>query len=102
MAKMIRQGDVLFVPVKALPDGAKLEKTKIVAYGEATGHNHALVADTKSVADVYSLEGQLFALVSGDVSVVHQEHAALPVEEGVYEIRIQREYTPEAVRQVMD
>lgn len=95
---MIRQGDVLFVPVLSIPEGAKHEDTKIVAYGEATGHNHKLVG----VAEVYSLEDQLFATVGEGVQVVHQEHAPLAIEEGIYEIRIQREYTPQGIRQVMD
>ncbi len=45
-ASIIRQGDVLLVPVKSLPIGAKeipLDKGRIVlAYGEVTGHAHAI------------------------------------------------------------
>jgi hypothetical protein len=95
---MIRQGDVLLKKVSSIPEGAKHEETKIVAYGEATGHHHKLVG----VAEVYSLEDQLFATIGEGVQIVHQEHAPLAVEEGIYEIRIQREYTPQGVRQVMD
>jgi len=95
---IIRQGDVLFIPVEEIPQGAQFEETRIVAYGEATGHNHKLIG----TAEVYSLEGQLFAKAGSDVTVVHQEHAPLAIEEGLYEIRIQREYTPQGVRQVMD
>ena len=103
MAKMIRQGDVLFVPVSSLPKGAKKKGTKTVAYGEVTGHHHTMVEqDTCAKAEVYNLEGQLFAKVSGDVVVTHQEHAPLAIDEGLYRIVIQREYTPEAIRNVMD
>jgi hypothetical protein len=36
MSKMIRQGDVLMVPISKIPSGAKLEKgRKTVAWGEA-------------------------------------------------------------------
>ena len=103
MARMIRQGDVLYVPVQKIPEGAKLEDTKTVAYGEVTGHHHTMVElDTKSKALVYTLEDQMFAKVEGDVVITHQEHDQLAVEEGLYEIRIQREYTPEDIRRVLD
>lgn len=99
MAKMVRQGDVLFVPIDKIPAGATLEKDRrVVAEGEATGHYHKLVGE----AEVYSLESMLFTKVAGDVLVVHEEHAPIAVEEGLYEIRIQREYTPDEVRRVLD
>mgnify|MGYP001038820267 CR=1 FL=1 len=100
--KLVRQGDVLFVPIDRLPEGAKLEKgRKTVAYGEVTGHHHDVVA-VKGKAEVFSLEDNLFARVEGDVQVTHQEHDTLAIEEGLYEIRIQQEYTPQAVRRVLD
>lgn len=104
MKNQVRQGDVLFVPIDRIPEGAKLEKgRKTVAHGEATGHHHDVVArDTKSKAEIYSLEDALFVGVEGDVVVTHQEHSTLPVEEGLYEIRIHREYTPEKIRNVLD
>jgi hypothetical protein len=103
MRKQIRQGDVLFVRVDRVPQGAKLEDTKTVAYGEVTGHHHTMVElDTKSKAEVYTLEDQMFAKVLGDVVITHQEHDHLPVAEGIYEIRIQQEYTPEDIRRVLD
>jgi ribosomal protein L16 Arg81 hydroxylase len=103
LGRMVRQGDVLYIPVDRIPDGAKLEDTKTVAYGEVTGHHHTMVElDTKSKAEVYTLEDQMFAKVLGDVVVTHQEHNELVVEEGIYEIRIQREYTPEDIRRVLD
>jgi len=99
--RMIRQGDVLFVPVQQMPDGVKLEDTKTVAYGEVTGHHHTMV-EVDGKAEVYTLEDQMFAKVEGDVVITHQEHNQLVVEEGIYEIRIQREYTPEDIRRVLD
>ncbi len=102
MSKLIRQGDVLFVPITEIPQEARVEKGRItVAYGEQTGHHHDLVAVDGKV-DIYALEDQLFANVQGDVQVTHQEHNALAVEEGLYEIRIQNEYTPQEVRRVLD
>lgn len=99
--KQFRQGDVFFYPIEKLPEGVKLEDTKTVAYGEVTGHHHTF-AEVDGIAKVYSLEDQLFAQVQGDVSITHQEHDAIAVEEGLYEIRIQQEYTPQEIRRVMD
>lgn len=100
---MIRQGDVLLIPTSKIPEGAKLEKNrKTVAYGEVTGHHHDLVAPVQTDVEVYALEDQLFAKVGSDVQITHQEHAALAVDEGLYEIRIQQEYTPQEVRRVLD
>ena len=95
---LVRQGDVLFVPINKIPEEAVLEKTRTVAYGEVTGHSHDLVG----VAEVYSLGDQLFALVGGATKVVHQEHDTIAVEKGLYEIRIQREYIPQSSRRVLD
>jgi len=36
------------------------------------------------------------------VALTHQEHATIMVPPGVYERRIQREYSPEAIRNVAD
>jgi len=104
MGEQVRQGDVFFYPIEKLPEGAVFEKgRRIVAEGEATGHHHKLVeVDTESRAEIYSLGEQLFAKVQGDVIVSHQEHPALAVDEGLYQIRIEREYTPEEVRRVLD
>jgi hypothetical protein len=100
LGKMVRQGDVLLIPTSKIPDGAKLEKKrKTVAYGEVTGHHHDLVGTD---VGIYALEDQLFAKVGSDVQITHQEHAALAVDEGLYEIRIQQEYTPQEVRRVLD
>lgn len=100
MGQLIRQGDVLLVPVHRIPEGAKLEKKrKTVAYGEVTGHHHDLVG---TEVEIYALEDQLFAKVGQDVQITHQEHSALAVDEGLYEIRIQQEYTPQEVRRVLD
>jgi hypothetical protein len=101
MSKMVRQGDVLFVPIERLPEGIKLEQTKTVAYGEQTGHHHTLV-EVDGKARVFSLENNLFTKVEGDVVITHQEHQELPIAPGLYEIRIQQEYTPEEVRRVLD
>ena len=104
MGEQVRQGDVFFAPIEKLPKGVVLEKgRRIVAEGDATGHHHKLAEiDTDSRAEIFSLEDELFVKVQGSVVVNHQEHSTLAVDEGLYQIRIEREYTPEEVRRVLD
>lgn len=102
MKKMqFRQGDVLIRRVSALPEGeAKKRENGVIAYGEVTGHSHAVDVER---AEVLEIERGVFLRVGPEgVSLVHQEHAPIFLPEGNYEATIQREYTPEAIRNVAD
>lgn len=107
--QLYRQGDVLFISRSSIPDAGKVRANGTVAYGEVTGHSHRL-ADLAS-ADVLECGDGLFVRVSengislsGDagVSFVHEEHGTIHLTPGNYEVRIQQEYTPEAIRNVVD
>ena len=105
-----RQGDVLFIRREGLPAGeAKKRKDGAVAYGEVTGHSHKL-ADLET-AEVLEIGDGIFVHVSdngvsieGDpgATFVHEEHGPVSLAPGDYEIRIQREYSPEEIRNVID
>jgi hypothetical protein len=64
--KLYRQGDVLVQQVDEIPDGlhaVPLDKGRVIlAYGEVTGHAHAVVGDVEflaaDLADLYRLEAQ--------------------------------------------
>ena len=78
-AKMIRQGDLLFVPLEEPPDWLRLEGRKpepggIIARGEARGHHHrvATVEDAE-VFDV-GLNNMFVRVGPNGVSIVHEEH----------------------------
>ncbi len=100
MSRLIRQGDVMLTQVDALPPGAvKMDGPVIVAYGEVTGHCHKIEAG----ADMFQLvDGRRFVVCGQDTEVVHDEHDPLTLMSGVYEVGIQREYSPEAIRNVSD
>lgn len=90
---MIRQGDILIIPVGEIPmDGASVHTDGVIARGEATGHAHRV--DPKR-AQVITLErnGEVFEYlrVFEPVFITHEEHAAVRVEPGIYEVRRQRE-----------
>lgn len=123
-APTIRQGDVALFPVAALPKGCTEipnDNGRIVlAYGEATGHAHA-VADHVSIGPAAAGEiaeaaiarakarlwqapnGDRFLEVTETVSLTHEEHSAHAIPPGIYEAPIQVSWdTAHGVRQVQD
>lgn len=104
---MIRQGDVMVFAIDALPDNLKpvprdysavgptpLPQGRVVlAYGEVTGHAHA-IADP----DVMLLEGEglnarfLQVLNDGGATLAHEEHSAIFLPAGTYRVVRQREH----------
>jgi hypothetical protein len=111
-----RQGDVLIeriaeIPLTAVKQG---QSTRIIlAHGEVTGHHHAL--ETADPADWWkeqentpahqepgTLVGVLFVSLPAGGVVTHQEHSEIKLPAGDYRITRQREYSPDAVRNVAD
>ena len=100
----VRQGDVFLtritekIPagsVKEKPDGGRL----ILARGEATGHHHSVIEDDAELIR----EGERMLLnVLRETALQHQEHAEITLDPGLYEVRIQREYSPAEIRRVAD
>lgn len=103
------QGDILITRIDALPQGlreiAAENGRHIVAHSE-TGHHHVLPAQ-----GVKLFQGEdpmlLFAVIDADIAeLTHQRpfdtHETLGLRGGTYEIRRQREYTPEGWRRVED
>ena len=108
--KLYRQGDVLFRQIERLPKGErKKRENATVAYGEVTGHSHALAIEDREAAEVLEIGDGLFVHVSeagvrieGGATFVHEEHGPVTLPRGNYEVTIQREYAPEAIRNVAD
>jgi hypothetical protein len=108
--KQLRQGDVLLVKVKArTPKGRAVnEKGRIIlAHGEVTGHAHEVMAADTEVAGPAAQffeepDGTRFLFVERACVLTHQEHGAIALAPGCYEVVRQREYTPEAARHVAD
>ena len=117
---IIRQGDVLLVPVKSLPADCvdvPLENGRIVLmHGEVTGHAHA-IADWSAagvIADqavklaarrarlVAAPNGTRYLEVSEPVNLTHEEHTAHEIPPGYYEIPVQVEWDAAHARKVAD
>ena len=101
----IRQGDVWIEKVGSLPDEGLKPKARdgarlILAYGEVTGHAHAVCAPEVEMWEDAS--GTLWLKVPEMATVVHEEHSAQTLAPGIYRSFIQSEYRPEAIRNVLD
>jgi len=101
---MYRQGDVLLRRVSKIPtDVVPAEKQHriVLAYGEVTGHAHA-IHDLESVDVFVKPDGTMYLSVANPVDLVHEEHRTVAIPAGIYERVLQREYSPEQVRNVAD
>ena len=102
------QGDVMFVRVAALPEGAQLREEigRIVVAHSETGHHHVAVADK---IRLYGTDDPMVCYLvceSAYADVVHERpfdtHETLRLPAGTWEVRRQREHTPEGWRRVAD
>lgn len=99
-----RQGDVLLVRVsgifnKGIPKGAKDITPKdariVLAFGEVTGHAHALEEAKIGKAKLWDAGAERFLQVLEKTALTHEEHSPIALEAGVYKVVQQREYAPE-------
>lgn len=91
---MYRQGDVLLKRVAGVPAEAKkiarVGGRVILAAGEVTGHHHAI---RDSGVALVEHEGRRFVTVGEKgAELKHEEHTAIPLAPGAYEVIQQREY----------
>lgn len=99
---MWRHGDVLIAKVDAMPDEVQAAEGATVAYGEITGHSHRF-AQPNRVELFNGMDGLLYVrVVDDEATLVHEEHDPIVIPQGVYRVWQQREYTPKAVRRVVD
>ena len=113
--KICAQGDVLIRRVKAIPANVTpvlaVDGAVIVTHSE-TGHHHVMMLDraddVPAVEMFSSTDNPLLAWIkvnrptSLDHKRPHDTHESILFAPGVYEVRRQREYTPEGWRQVAD
>lgn len=99
--RLYRQGDVLIEQIPRLPIDARKREGATLAHGELTGHSHRL-----GQADAIQLWVQgtdLFLEVkAASATLVHEEHRAIELPHGFYQVWRQREYRPDAYVEVTD
>ncbi len=126
---MVRQGDVLLVAVAGGLLNAKTKRRDngkvVLAYGEVTGHSHAIAEKTTKLTvldDAHAMAEaarQLLAEVGltteirdedvvgvlevpAPAELVHEEHGTIALDAPNYVVLRQREYSPEEIRSVAD
>jgi hypothetical protein len=119
MSEIFRQGDVLIVRCDSVEPGIEVKRDGgrvVLAYGESTGHAHAIKSrgarlyerapteDRTNVGDdVWArAERILVVFAKAGVELRHEEHAPIHLPEGKYRVIGQREYSPEEIRRVVD
>lgn len=100
---IVRQGDVLLVPVEEIPGagGRAVEEGShfVLAEGEATGHAHVVLGAGRLFRPGLDRgSAGTYLLVEEPATLVHDEHDAIGLAAGAYEVRRQREYMPPVPR----
>jgi hypothetical protein len=101
---MYRQGDVLLQRIEKLPKGVQKQIERengllILAKGEATGHHHSISSRN---ALLVLIGTEMFLRCLKKETLKHQEHGPVPLPPGDYKVQRQKEYSPEAIRNVAD
>ena len=86
------QGDVILVKVDSIPKNCKISKRThrgyVLAEGEVTGHAHTVAEEIKLMTE----SNKTFIHAETDFEITHEEHDAVTVPAGDYEVRIANEY----------
>ncbi|MFN6563820.1 MAG: hypothetical protein RMY28_029040 [Nostoc sp. ChiSLP01] len=98
---LYRHGDVLLKRIASLPIGAQKRVGTTLAHGELTGHSHRI--QQSHTVQLWANGNELFLEVKEPTAtLVHEEHRAIELPQGLYRVWRQREYRPEAYVEVAD
>ncbi|MBW4549921.1 MAG: hypothetical protein KME35_02200 [Aphanocapsa sp. GSE-SYN-MK-11-07L] len=98
---LYRHGDVLIRRIASLPTHAQRRAGVTLAEGELTGHSHRI--QQSHAAQLWGQGSNLFLEVKQpSATLVHEEHRAIELPQGFYQVWKQREYRPDAYVEVMD
>lgn len=103
-SQLFRQGDVLLVRTDELPANAEKmapdDQRVVLAYGEVTGHAHAIAVSQASL--FIDGDQRYLKVVESGADLVHEEHSTIHLAPGIYRVVQQREYIPNSSRTVLD
>lgn len=99
-----RHGDVDIIQINELPPNLQKHDNLTLAFGEATGHHHTLVAEPEMAFVFVDEKGNKFFEAKADIKITHQEHKTLEIKKGYYKVLIEKEYNPfdEKINEVKD
>lgn len=98
---LYRQGDVFVKRISRLPIGAQRREGATLAHGELTGHSHRLGQAHAVQLWVQGID-LFFEVKASTATLIHEEHGAIELPHGFYQVWRQREYRPDAYVEVMD
>lgn len=96
---LVRHGDLGLKKIKKLPKKMKVTNTKVLITG-SHGHNHEIDKGTVYLEKVDDYV--IGYMVAKKTTLNHPEHGAIKLDDGVYEMRKQVEYTQEGLVPVVD
>jgi hypothetical protein len=96
--QLIRQGDVILLPVQYV-EGQKIPHLTL-AEGEVTEYKHRITEGKAELSDKDSI--LYLRVISESALLAHEEHKAISIPQGDWMVKIQREYEPEGWRYVAD
>ncbi|MEJ6480965.1 hypothetical protein N0Y54_06385 [Nostoc punctiforme UO1] len=98
---LYRHGDVLIRHIASLPVGAQKRVGATLAHGEITGHSHRI--QQSHAVQLWVHGSDLFLEVKeASTTLVHEEHRAIELPQGLYHVWRQREYRPDVYVEVVD
>ena len=103
------QGDIYFWKISELPKNAEIvppeNGVNIVTHSE-TGHHHVMDAGTTTMYRLPDSIMDCLLVVTSETELRHlrsyDTHKPIAFTPGIYQVRRQREYTPEGFRRVED
>ena len=104
----IRQGDVLLVRIDNDDTEGYMPVPRdagrvVLAYGEATGHAHAIYDDGATLLRRGANDNDRILKIEGNVVYLrHEEHTKHELPPGLYRVVRQREYSADEIRRVAD
>lgn len=107
---MCAQGDVIFRRIAAFPEGVEEKKSEgliVVAHSE-TNHHHAIDPSEAKLFNTLDRNPMVcYLAIDGEHADVvhhrpHDTHETVRLLKGLWEVRRQREFTPEGLRRVED
>jgi hypothetical protein len=99
MKKVYRHGDVMIWAIDKLPKGIEPHRGSVLHSGD--NNSHDIISGDAFIGES---SGKKFLVCKSEVTLDHAEHGKGVLPEGIYEIRIKREYDHmlEESREVVD
>jgi hypothetical protein len=105
MAEFFRQGDVILEKIDTegnnciIGESITMADTKIIAYGEATGHSHFFDDSINNNGSQVSLYKEIdqqnptMVIIKDKTALLkHQDHLHIHIPKGIYKIKRERSY----------